>query len=160
MSTVWAGHAVAPCYSCTSMYGWLLKERSHAVQRYWGVLDILVIDCEATVANRQLAQQYGVTGFPTFMLLHEGRRLDQVRRVRTLTRCCSVVDIKGVHGAVQNAATWNLSHMSEREGASLTLQEQGVDVDKGELPSDPHVLPCSSQERGLSRPWRSTLSGT
>lgn len=69
------------------MYGWLLEECCHAVQRYWGVLDILAIDCEATAANRQLAEQYGVTGFPTFMLLHKGRRIDQVCCHRTPTRC-------------------------------------------------------------------------
>ena len=60
------------------------------------MLDILAIDCEATAANRQLAQQYGVTGFPTFMLLHKGRRLDQVCCVCTRTRCCFVVNIKGL----------------------------------------------------------------
>lgn len=48
------------------------------MQRYWGVLDILAIDCEATVANRQLAQEYAISGFPTFVLLHRGRRVDQV----------------------------------------------------------------------------------
>ena len=113
------------------------------------MLDILAIDCEATVANRQLAQQYGVTGFPTFMLLHRGRRIDQVWHVR----CCSVVNIKGVCSAVQSAATW-------RAQASLTLQEQGVYFDSDELLCDPHALPRSSQERDLSRPWRSTWSGT
>ena len=60
------------------------------------MLDILAIDCEATAANRQLAQQYGVTGFPTFMLLHKGRRLDQVSCVRMLAESCFGVDIKGV----------------------------------------------------------------
>ena len=46
-----------------------------------------------------------------------------------------------------------------REDA-LTLHKQGVCVEGGELLSDPHALPCSSRERGLSRPWRSTWSGT
>ena len=48
------------------------------VQRYWGVLDILAIDCEATEANRQLAQEYAIRSFPTFVLLHKGHRVDQV----------------------------------------------------------------------------------
>ena len=49
-----------------------------STQRYWGVLDILAIDCEATAANRQLAQEYAISGFPTFVLMHKGRKVDQV----------------------------------------------------------------------------------
>ncbi len=54
------------------------RSRLLSAQRYWGVLDILAIDCEATAANRQLAQEYAISGFPTFVLMHKGRRVDQV----------------------------------------------------------------------------------
>ena len=57
-----------------------------AAQKYWGVLDILAIDCEATAANRQLAQEYAISGFPTFVLLHKGRRVDQVRTLYGLSK--------------------------------------------------------------------------
>ena len=99
-------------------HGWLLEGCSCAVQRYWGVRDILAIDCEATAANRQLAQQYGITGFPTFVLLHNGQRVDQVYCHCTLTRCCHVVDIKGVTQGSAECGRLK-SQPQIREGASF-----------------------------------------
>ena len=32
------------------------------------------------MANKQLAQEYAISAFPTFVLLHKGRSVDQVRK--------------------------------------------------------------------------------
>lgn len=72
------------------------------LQRYWGVLDILAIDCEATPTNRQLAQEYAIRGFPTFVLLHKGRRVDQVLDKPLLKSYLLIASYQG-HGEPSDA---------------------------------------------------------
>ena len=48
------------------------------MQRFFGVVAFLAMDCEATPENAELAARQDVRAFPTFEVYHQGRRIEQV----------------------------------------------------------------------------------